>query len=170
MKTAWLPSSVKQRKGEDNMGNLYLETKKKNEELMNKTFEGTVFFAFSDKQFEEGMKKIGAKDSSELYKLGCGGFYKKTDSEKIHQMYVDMEANEAKALEEGGEEYAYQMFACELADHEFDYTMEIEDTLDALAYEPEEIGKNPVLYAGLERALQKYGVTPGCFGIEKEVA
>lgn len=152
------------------MGNLYLEVKRKNEELMNKTFENTVFFAFSDKQFEEGMQKIGAKDSSELYKLGnTGGFYKKTDSNKIKQMYDEMEANEAKALKEGGEEYAYQMFSYELSNHEFGYTMEIDDTLDALGYEREEIGKNPVLYAGLERALQKYGATSEYYGIDKEV-
>ena len=150
------------------MGNLYLEVKKKNEELMNKTFEGTVFFAFSDKQFEEGMAKIGAKDSSELYAMPGGGYYKKTDSPKIKQMFDEMEANEEKALEEGGAEYAFQMFAYELSNHEFGYTMDIEDTLDALGYEAEEIGKNPVLYAGLERALARFETTPEECGINKE--
>ena len=44
------------------------------------------FFAFSMKQFEEGMEKLGVKSESELYQ-GIGGmFYRRTDAPKLHEM------------------------------------------------------------------------------------
>lgn len=44
-----------------------------------------IFYAFSNEQFEEGMKKLGLKptDTDKVYKLGYGGFYRKEDSPLI---------------------------------------------------------------------------------------
>ena len=151
--------------------NIYLQVKAENEKRMNDLFESTVFFAFNNKQFQEGMEKIGAKHTSELYKLGnSGGFYKKTDSDKIRQLFADMAKAEDDALEEYGEEYAYQMFRYELSNHEFGYTMELDNTLDSVGYDIETISKNPVLYNGLKKALERYKVTPEYYGIQKETA
>lgn len=153
------------------MGNRYLEVKRQNEELMNRTFEGVVFFAFSNEQFRKGMEKIGARDESELYKMGnTGGFYKKTDADIIRKLFADMQKAEEDALEEGGEEYAGQMFSYELDNHEFGYTMELEDTLYGLGLDPEEIQGNPVLYNGLKMALKRFGVTPGYYGIKRPLS
>ena len=48
------------------------------------------FFAFSNNQFDEGMRKFGLdpKDTDKIYKLGStGGFYLRTDADKLHEMF-----------------------------------------------------------------------------------
>ncbi len=58
-----------------------------------------IKFAFSNKQFEEAMAEWGLtpKDTDKLYKLGgTGGFYLRTDAEKIQNTFVK-NGNEMKA-------------------------------------------------------------------------
>ena len=52
--------------------------------------------------------------------------------------------------------FCYSMFAYELANHEYGYTYELEDTLDALDLTLERINKEPNLKAGLDKALAEY--------------
>lgn len=143
------------------MGNeLYRKTCREAQQIMDDAFKGTVFFAFSEKQFEEGMKKIGAKSPKELYSLnGTGGFYKKSDAPKIHKAFADMSKVKADALASGGEEYAFQMFSEELANHEFGYARDLDPTIEATGYEVEDICKSKVLWSGMVRALETYGLT-----------
>ena len=51
-----------------------------------------VFYAFNDKQFEEGMNRFGltVKDTDKIFRLGnTGGFYLKADSDKIRSFFDD---------------------------------------------------------------------------------
>ena len=65
------------------MGNRYRDLRKRQQKKTDKLFKETVFFAFNEKQLQEGMKQIGARFTSELYRMGStGGFYKKTDAPK----------------------------------------------------------------------------------------
>lgn len=137
------------------MSNLYQKHKAENKKLMDSILEKHVFFAFNPRQFQEGCEKLGVKYTGELYRLGnTGGFYKKTDAPIINKMFDDMEANYQKALEEGGVQFAKDMFGDELDDHEFSYTRELDETLMSLSLTPEEIAKNPVLMEGLRGALK----------------
>ena len=93
-----------------------------------------MFFAFNNKQFEEGMAKFGLKadDTEKIYKLGnTGGFYLRTDAPRLFEMFdrQEREQQEAIANDITGDGYIYQMFLHELNDHEYGYTRDPEGTL-----------------------------------------
>lgn len=113
-----------------------------------------MFFAFSDKQFEEGKAKLNIKDNSELCKIGGGGFIRKTDSKKLSDMLHNQEKTLARNIQadKTGEGFIYSMFLYELNNHEYGYTYELDDTLEALGLTLKEIKSNTNLLHGLEKA------------------
>ena len=120
-----------------------------------------MFFAFSDKQFAEGMEKLGLKptDTKSIYRLGdTGGFYRKSDAEQLLQMLIrhEREMQEAIAEDTTGEGFIFDMFFYELANHEYCITYDYEDTLGSLGLTSEEIRDNTALSAGLKLATKKY--------------
>lgn len=136
--------------------NKYRELKARHEKMMN---EFPMFFAFSNKQFEEGMAKLGLNpdETDKIYKLGgTGGFYRKSDSDKLKEMFAtfDREMKEAIAADETGEGFIYDMFNYELANHEYCITWDLEPTLDALGITMEEINADERLLKGLKKAIK----------------
>jgi hypothetical protein len=76
------------------------------------------FFAFSTRQFIEGMKKLGVKDERELYALGngdLGGFYRKVD-EPLFEAYY--ESNMLQELLKDPA-FAEDAFYYEMSNHEY---------------------------------------------------
>lgn len=138
--------------------NKYIELKNKHSKEVHSF---PMFFAFSDKQFEEGMKKLGLQpeDTDKIYKLGgTGGFYKKSDSEKLHDMFKrhTEEMTAAIAADQTGEGFIYDMFIYELGNHEYCITYDLEPTLDACGLTEDEVLNNPALLAGLKKAKEDY--------------
>lgn len=136
------------------MNNNYLALKERQQKEVN---DFPMFFAFSDKQFEEGMKKIGLdpSDTDKIYKFGStGGFYKKTDSQALKDMFNRHDEEMNKAIEEDktGEGFIYEMFNYELANHEYCVTYEVDDTLRALGLTIEEVNDDTRLSHGLNKA------------------
>lgn len=134
--------------------NNYLEMKERHQQEVN---EFPLMFAFSNKQFDEGMRKLGLKptDTDKIYKLGsAGGYYKKSDSKALHEMFAMHEQEKQKAIENDttGEGYIYDMFNYELANHEYCITYDITDTIEALDLTMEEINNNKALLNGLNKA------------------
>lgn len=138
--------------------NRYAEMRQRQQQEVNALPLG---FAFSNKQFEEMMQGWGLdpdKDTDKIYKLGgTGGFYKKTDAQLIRDTLNkhDAELEEAIAEDTTGEGFIYEMFLHELADHEYGYTGEYDDTLDALGYTLEQVQADERLRNGLERAAKR---------------
>jgi len=124
------------------------------------------FFAFSEKQFTEGMKSFGlsAGEESKLYSLGgTGGFYRRTDHDRLHEMF-DRHAEEHQTAVDGdttGEGYIYEMFSYELANHEYTYTNDISSTLDALGLTAEDINADKRFQRGLAKAISALWQTKG---------
>lgn len=118
-----------------------------------------IGFAFGNKQFREMMEGWGLdpeKDLDKIYKLGgTGGFYKRTDSALIRDTFTRHEAElaEAIAADETGGGFIYEMFLYELDNHEYGYTRDTEDTLDALGYTAEQVLNDPRLKRGIEKAV-----------------
>ena len=112
-------------------------------------------FAFSDQQFAEGMAALGLKptDTDKVYKAP-GGIYRREDGQRIKEMLdrFDRELQEAIAADPTGENFIYEMFLTELNSHEFGYTMDTEETLDALGYTADEVLGDPRLKRGIEKA------------------
>lgn len=139
------------------MSNQYLILKQKHQEEVN---DFPMMFAFSNKQFEEGMiEKFGLTkdDTDKICSIGGGGFIRKTDSKALHEM-LDRHAREMQESIDGdttGDGFIFDMFDYELANHEYSYTWDIEPTLDALGLTIDEVKANDKLLHGLEKARKK---------------
>jgi hypothetical protein len=61
---------------------------------------------------------------------------------------------DSKNLTETGEGFILEMFDYELSNHEFTYTGDTEDTIDALGLSQGDFDNNPALKAGLRLAIK----------------
>lgn len=111
-------------------------------------------FAFNQKQFEEMMSKWGLTpdDTDKIYSIGGGGYVRKSDSEAMDKMFKRHEL-ERKMARKHGDEYLFEMFNYELANHEYCITHDLTDTLDALGLTIDEINSNPIMADALKRAI-----------------
>lgn len=120
-----------------------------------------IKFAFSNEQFEESMEELGLTidDTDKVVSIGYGGgFIRKSDTKAFNEMNRRHRKEERQAIENDktGEGYIKDMFESELANHEYGYTYELEDTLEALGLTIEEINNDERLKHGLDLALNKY--------------
>ena len=135
--------------------NRYAELRKRQQEEFNKLPLG---FAFSNKQFEEMMHRWGLdpeKDTDKLYRIPGGGFIQKKDHALLHETTErhQAELQAAIAADETGEGFIYEMFLYELDNHEYGYTGDTEEALDALGYTADEVLGDPRLKRGIEKAV-----------------
>ena len=124
-------------------------------------------FAFSNEQFAEMMKGWGLdpdKDLNKIYRIPGGGYIQRKDHDHFHEVLErqDAEMTAAKAADADGTGFLYQMFRYELANHEYGYTGEYEDTLDALGYTWDDINKSEALKHALRTAAADIRRSEGC--------
>lgn len=138
------------------MKNKYDEVKKRHQRRVN---EFPMKFAFSDKQFNKGMEELGLKptDIDKVYPIGGGGFIRKTDADEFNKMWDELrkEHNDLIKADKTGDGYIKDMFVSELENHEYAYTYDLDDTLDALELTREQIINSPSLSHGLELARKE---------------
>jgi hypothetical protein len=110
-------------------------------------------FAFNQSQFNEMMEKWGLTpdDTDKIYKIGGGGYVRKSDSDAMEEMFASHEEEHKAAMQD--DEYLYQMFNYELANHEYGYTQDLTDTLEALGLTIDEINADPRMADALKRAI-----------------
>jgi hypothetical protein len=104
--------------------NIYLLQKEKHEKIIN---DFPVFYAFSNEQLEEGLKKLNTI-KEEILSIGYGGFIKKSDKKAYSKIWESINKETEKSLKD--ELYLYAAFRYELANHEFCITYDYTDTLD----------------------------------------
>ena len=77
-----------------------------------------IFFAFSNKQFEEEMEKRGLtiNDTDKIYKFGNGGFYLKSDAQIIRD-FMNKEDELPKLMRDHA--FAISAFEYEMCNHEY---------------------------------------------------
>jgi len=119
----------------------YKEIKAKHEKVCNDLInQYNVFFAFSNKQLEEGKEKIGITDNKELTSIGAGGYMPKNQfsdylnaMDQAHKAYK----KELKAAKEAKDE----AIIYELNNHECFYTGDIQPVKEHFKgiYTPTEI-------------------------------
>ena len=135
--------------------NLYKQLKDKQSKEVN---DFPMMFAFSTDQFNEGMKKLGlcSTNTDKICSIGGGGYIKKSDSNALHEMgeLHSKEMKESIEADKTGNNFIYDMFYYELNNHEYGYTGEIEDTIDALDLTRKGINNNPILLHGLKKACK----------------
>ena len=137
--------------------NAYAELKARQQQEFNALPLG---FAFNDKQFTEMMVKWSLepdKDIDKILSIGFGGFVQKKDADKLHEVRErhDLEMSEAIAADKTGEGFVADMFCEELLNHEYGYTREFVETLDALGFTARQVVDTPNLKRGLEKAVER---------------
>jgi len=106
--------------------NKYTKLQKKHQEMIN---DFPCFYAFSNEQLEDGLKKLNITRDN-LLNVGYGGFIDKKNEAKYVKMWLLINTESKDAMKD--EEYLYQAFRYELGNHEYSYTYEYEDTLACL--------------------------------------
>jgi len=114
-----------------------------------------IVFAFGDKQFQEAKNKLGEQDNSKLFTFGGGSLMRKEDKHLLIKHYELSEKEDAEAMQDDA--YVYQMFYYELGNHEYCYTMDLTDTLNACGFDSEEdLRKNDRIFQICRKARNKY--------------
>ena len=95
----------------------YLNYQKRKEEEVGKFFDDKGFFAYSNEQFEEGMKKLGLNpdDTGAILKAGPGTFILKSAADEYHKLIVNDDLIEFMQ----DEEFAVGAFFYEMGNHEY---------------------------------------------------
>lgn len=137
------------------MRNEYIELQSRQQKEFN---ELPLGFAFNDEQFKEMMDWWGltVSDTDKIARVG-GAFIQKKDLEHYHEV-VDRfgkEMKEAIAADKTGDGFIYQMFLTELQNHEYGYTGDVEETLDALGYTINDIYDDVRLLHGFKKATMR---------------
>ncbi|MFI3279630.1 MAG: hypothetical protein R3Y55_03795 [Rikenellaceae bacterium] len=117
-------------------------------------------FAFSEKQFEEVMEKLGLKptDTDKVVRLGSlGGFCRKDDAKSFHEMFArhDKEMEDAIAADTTGDGFIYEMFLYELKNYEYCVAFSAQTTLEALGISRKRIAESPSLSHGFHKARRE---------------
>lgn len=135
----------------------YKEMRERHQNEFNKF---PMSFAITKEDLKEGLKKLGLSenDKDKIVGIGFGGFIKKEDKEA----YEDMENKHYKELQDAikndktGEGFIQSMFDYELANHEYGYTLSLNETLAACGLTYKDIEENPNLQNGLNLSTNKY--------------
>ena len=114
-------------------------------------------FAFSPEQFNDMMINrfgLSPEDTDQIYSIGNNGYIRKCDADAMHEMLERHAKEREEAIRENKDNYLFHMFNYELANHEYTYTYDLTDTLDALGLTMEEIEANAVMLDALNRAIK----------------
>lgn len=89
-----------------------------------------VFWAFGNKQFEEGFKKLNLSEGEKVVDIGAGGFMPKKNIDLYIAGMKKIDLEFKKAMKDEKARKAHILW--ELSNHEAYYTRSIESTMDAL--------------------------------------
>jgi len=115
------------------MKNRYLLQKDKHQKMINNF---NMFFAFSNEQLEEGLKKLNTTKDN-IISVDFGGFIKKEDKEDYLNMLKVMNKESEESLKD--DIFLYEGFRYELANHEFCITYDFTDTLEVFGLEEDKL-------------------------------
>ena len=95
-------------------------------------------------------------DTDMIYRIPGGGFVQKKDHKAMHEMFSRHETEMKNAIDADtdGSGFVYQMFRQEMADHEFGYTGDVDDTIESLGFTREEIRSTPKLLNAFRTAAK----------------
>lgn len=137
--------------------NKYEKMRKRQQEEFNALPLG---FAFSNEQFEKMMIGWGLdpeKDIDKILRIPGGGFVQKKDRALLHDTLNRHDAEMQAAIKEDktGDGFIYEMFLYELNNHEYGYTRDATETLDALGYTFEQLEADKILAHGFKKAQKR---------------
>lgn len=130
----------------------YNELQKKHKEGF-QSFE--MFFAYSNRQLEEGLTSLGLKkdDLDKIAHIGGGGYIRVEE----YPNFLDKAEEQAKELDDKlkEEEFFKEALTYELENHEYCITNDVDDALDALGLTRSEIDENKNQREWMTEVLRK---------------
>jgi hypothetical protein len=101
-------------------------------------FEG-IFYAFTNEQFKEGLKKLNLSEGemNKLLKFGSGSFILKDRKKDLENLVSSNKKELREHLK--GEEFMLDALRYELSNHEYSYSGDIYPALGALSLRLEDI-------------------------------
>lgn len=139
--------------------NMYDEMCRRHQREVNNFLNKYAFFAYDNNQFLKGLQKFGVSenDAHEVFygtDHGCFVLKEKYNDFLALADRVYQERQDALHDPETGYQFAVDMFRSELANHEYSYTGELEETLDALGLTMAEVLQDKTLSKALLEAIQ----------------
>jgi len=108
-----------------------------------------MFFAFSDKQFEEGKEKLGVTENSELASIGGGGAIRKTDGHALKKMFDAHRAERETYFTD--DRNLLDALVYELGNHEYCVTYDAQPAVESL-----ELPSNDRTVKLINKAIKTY--------------
>lgn len=118
-------------------------------------------FAFSRDQYHKKLKEWNISEeearAGAIVGIGGGGFVRAEDHNKVLATFRRIEDERRAAIEadHDGTGFIYEMFLYELANHEYGYTGDVSETLDALNITEADLNSSEAMQTGLKRAAEK---------------
>ena len=115
-----------------------------------------IAFAYSDQQFDDGMRRLGLdpSETDKVVSVFYGAFIRKEDHDALMEMFERHTREERDAFVHNEDDWAYHAFRYELANHEFSYTGDYEPALEACGFTLEELKQYPDLVVSFRRAMR----------------
>ena len=132
---------------------MYLELKRRQEREMNGL---PIKWAFSKEQFKKAMAELGLKETegNKIHMIGSGGFMLWEDAPDFRDMMNRHRAEREAALQD--DQYVYEGFLYELANHEYCITYEYEYALGAMGLTEKQVSLDARLLKLLKQATDEY--------------
>ena len=124
----------------------YTEQKKRHSDEFG-AFTG-IFFAFNNEQFKEGLVKVENKEGEKVVSIGSGGYIRK-DRVDDYIALCERHKNERQELKKD-EKKLVEALVYELGNHEFCYTGDPLDAVEALGFTMETVPKK-----ALDKAIKR---------------
>lgn len=105
---------------------------------------------------DEGWGLDPEKDLDKIVSIGAGGYIQKKDRSLMHETFDRhrRERKEAIAADQTGEGFIFDMFLYELNNHEYGYTGDTSEALEALGLTAQEVVDDPRMNRGICKAHQ----------------
>lgn len=113
-----------------------------NKKPKDKDIEG-LFFAFNQKQFEEGCEKVGASKDNKVVSIGAGGYILKSELENFRNTIDENKKSLKELLRD--KKFAEEAFEYELNNTEYCITQNENDALRQLGIEFEFLEENNLI-------------------------
>ena len=130
-------------------------------EMKQKEFnELPTMFAFSMKQLEEQMQKLGT-NKSEIVNLGYGMFMRKQDVYMLDAFEGKYEAMQKELME--NDDFLLDAFLYELRNHEYIVTYEVEDALEVFGLTVEDVKNDKRMLVAINKAMAIIEKEDSCY-------
>ena len=119
-----------------------------------------TMFAFSMKQLEEQMQKLGT-NKSEIVNLGYGMFMRKQDVYMLDAFEGKYEAMQKELME--NDDFLLDAFLYELRNHEYIVTYEVEDALEVFDLTVEDVKNDKRMLVAINKAMAIIEKEDSCY-------